>query len=159
MTKIPNLKTPPAALRPGGGFRANRGFLSNGIQKATDELIRTTRYEWRTEGYWSLGCPGGSSGLEKQIAPRPCEPQDMVEVWKFRTITVPVTTPSDGLITQNSAVAMPGVQQNCILKADGVNHEELKNHDEMFRIFNNIFSGNSGYRDDRFPDFFKVPTK
>jgi len=71
--------------------------------------------------------------------------------------TVRVSQPSDGLVTQNSASALPGVHSTCVIRADEVNHEELKNHENTTEIFNDIFTG--GIFDPRDRIYFNLTEK
>jgi hypothetical protein len=118
-------------------------FWSTTIQKTTDLLIGATRTEYHTQGYWALECPEDPDGpLPKTINPDPCDTEDMIMVWHTRTVATIITTESDGMALRNSAVALPGVNTTyCVKEATSVNHEELKNHDVMFGIFDQIFDG------------------
>lgn len=120
-------------------------------------MIGAVRYERRVEYYLDYECEN-TNLLDYQMKKRlkvkdynydGC-PKVLVE--KTRTYTVTITTPSDGLITKDRATALPGV--GYIQKADYVNHDELKNHPEMFRIFNRIF--NREIVDSRNKEFFEV---
>ncbi len=125
-------------------WNESQAFWSTGIQKATDELIGATRTVIQGVWGWYLECPGGSGDIpdEKGIVPHPCAPEDMVLVWKIKYFSSIVTTESDGMALRNSAVALPGVNTTyCVKEATSVNHEELKNHDVMFGIFDQIFDG------------------
>jgi hypothetical protein len=135
-------------------WNESKDFWQNGIQKSTDALIGATRTEFQGIWGWYLQCPGGDDSQNKGINPHPCAPEDMIPVWGLRYFPVVITTESDGMALKNSAVALPGVGR--IIEAPGVNHEELKNHDVMFGIFDQIFNATDPmYYDPRNKNFFK----
>jgi hypothetical protein len=164
MKKTENFKTPTAALRPVGGLSLEN--KTQGIRKSTDALIGATRVEQQTITEWVWECvppvviPQQNKSVSNPYEWLECTGDDVAQlVQHTRTVNVTITTESDGMAIKTSAVALPGVQQNCILKAEGVNHEELKNHDVMFDKFDRIFNAEVGYRDDRYPQFFYVPAR
>jgi hypothetical protein len=158
-----NLKTPTAVENPVGGFSIgwhNTAVCWNStFNTACAELIGATRRITQRVWGWYLKCPGWDNDQQKGLLPHPCAVEDMQLYWLCQNVTVTIVNESDGLITKNSAVALPGVGK--VIEAPTVNHEELKNHNVMFGIFNNIFAGMPGFRDDRFPlpSFFKVENR
>ncbi len=71
-----------------------------------------------------------------------------------RTVYVTVATPSDGVVPDFSAKAMPGVQPQCIREAKHTNHLQLLDSHESKEKLDEIFKG--GVQDSRNSGFFKI---
>jgi hypothetical protein len=83
---------------------------------------------------------------------------DCQEGWVTYSYTVRTMEPNDGVVPKSSAIALPGVHPSCVIRAENVNHEEMKNHVEVARIFDRIFDARSNNRivDDRDVGFFHL---
>lgn len=129
-------------------------YLNGPFQKGLDYVIGSTKIElsyYQTEVY--ICDPWG--GPNKNIPPYdPNNPCWTLETTIVQTI---VPTPGDGVVPQESAWSLPGRGQ-AFYKAEKVNHEQLKNHTEMERIFRLIFDGT--YKPNiQSSEFFIVPRR
>jgi len=73
------------------------------------------------------------------------------------TYTVTLLEPNDGVVPKSSAIALPGVHPSCVVRAENVNHEEMKNHENVKTIFDRIFDptrNNDRIYDPRIGKFF-----
>lgn len=79
---------------------------------------------------------------------------DCIYVTRTYSRYVWVTTASDGLIPKDSQIAMPGINSNCIVPLDGVNHQEAKKSWKTVIALDGIFRGS--HSDPRNKYFFKL---
>ena len=65
-----------------------------------------------------------------------------------------IVTPSDGIVPL-AAQYLPGAIENFVLV--GPNHAQQRNHEEITKLFNRLFDGDTGISNNQSINFFKVP--
>lgn len=128
-----------------------------------DYLIGATRTDYQTfyYGYYEcMICKGDIDWYEILHEDRCyCQwPEDAAYyMYRVTEVSVPVviSTPSNGLLTTDTEIGMPGCTTT--YPAMHANHEELKNHQSVTILLNDIFRGDKYDIRDQY--FFKVDPK
>ncbi len=116
-------------------------YLNGPFQSGLDWAVGAVKTETRYSTHQEYICDPYGGGNKKSCSNiPPYDPDDPCWVTVTTPYTVLVSTPFDGLVTKESATALPGVGI-AVREAVSVNHEQLKNSNRMEQIFKDIFDG------------------
>jgi hypothetical protein len=142
-------------------WQISADYYSGQLQTGCDFLIGAKRNGYEDATYIDWVCDNSPKPLPiemKSTKIAACKwPQDYHPVVKTKSVSIIISTPSDGLLPSDTEMGMPGCSETNKYQALHVNHEELKNHQSVTILLDQIFNGQK--YDTRDPYFFKINPK
>jgi pimeloyl-ACP methyl ester carboxylesterase len=117
-------------------WKESADFFNNDFNEGASKLLGL----YRTERFSTEYCP-------------PIPPNKKLPAMKSATVGTNCTIqyyyklvkqPNDGLLNKDVQTAIPGIKNEYIIKAEKINHEQMKHHKDVAKILDDIFNGGKG---------------